>query len=183
LFSTVAGLTLGGLLAQTAPVNKTAPKKASAPKAAAKKTAPAPKTAASLKKPAAAPKKPAAAPVKKPVAGKAGGAAAKKGATAHGKAPVKRGFVPRQTVPTADRYKEIQGALAAKGYLKSEPNGVWGAESVDAMKRFQADQKQDPTGKLTAVSLIGLGLGPKTASPEGLKPGVTEPPAVTTPPL
>ena len=31
------------------------------------------------------------------------------------------------------------------------------------MKRFQADQKQDPSGKLTAASLIGLGLGPQTA--------------------
>jgi hypothetical protein len=70
---------------------------------------------------------------------------------------------PRQQVPTPDRYKEIQGALVARGYLKSEANGVWDAQSVDAMKRFQADQKQDATGKLTAASLIGLGLGPSTA--------------------
>jgi hypothetical protein len=31
------------------------------------------------------------------------------------------------------------------------------------MKRYQTDSKQDPTGKLTAAALIGLGLGPSTA--------------------
>jgi hypothetical protein len=70
---------------------------------------------------------------------------------------------PRQSAPSPDRYKEIQDALASKGYLKSDSNGVWDAQSVDAMKRYQTDQKQEPTGKLTAASLIGLGLGPKTA--------------------
>jgi putative peptidoglycan binding protein len=69
-----------------------------------------------------------------------------------------------QAAPTPERYREIQSALAEKGYLKSEPNGVWDADSVDAMKRYQADQKQDPSGKITAASIIGLGLGPSTAS-------------------
>jgi hypothetical protein len=41
---------------------------------------------------------------------------------------------------------------------------VWDSESADAMKRYQTDEKQDPSGKITAASLIGLGLGPKTAS-------------------
>jgi hypothetical protein len=31
------------------------------------------------------------------------------------------------------------------------------------MKRYQADQKLDPSGRLTAASLIGLGLGPQPA--------------------
>src|SRR5271155_389135 len=31
----------------------------------------------------------------------------------------------RQMEPTPERYKEIQQALSDKGYLKSEPNGVW----------------------------------------------------------
>ncbi len=66
----------------------------------------------------------------------------------------------RQMAPTPDRYREIQGALASKGYLKSAPTGSWDAESQDALRRFQADQKFDQTGKLDSRSLISLGLGP-----------------------
>lgn len=72
--------------------------------------------------------------------------------------------VPRRSVqltPGAGRYKEIQQALAAKGYLKSEPTGVWDDQSIQALRQFQTDQKLDPTGKINAPSLIGLGLGPK----------------------
>lgn len=117
-----------------------------------------------------APKKTVA---KKPVAGKTASAPARKSnvvsgrttRSTRGKTPVRRSsFQPRQSAPTPDRLREIQSALAAKGYLKSEPSGVWDADSVDAMRRYQADQKEDPTGKITAASLIGLGLGPKTAS-------------------
>ena len=70
-------------------------------------------------------------------------------------------FRPRQSGPTPERYREIQQALVDKGYLKSEPNGVWDAQSTDALRQFQTDQKLTPTGKITAASLIGLGLGPK----------------------
>jgi len=69
----------------------------------------------------------------------------------------------RQMQPTPDRYKEIQQALVDKGYLKSEPNGVWDAQSTDALLRFQTDKKLSPTGKLSSASLIALGLGPKAA--------------------
>jgi hypothetical protein len=67
----------------------------------------------------------------------------------------------RQMAPTPERYKEIQQALADKGYLTSEPNGVWDAQSSDALLRFQTDKKLSPTGKLSSASLISLGLGPK----------------------
>lgn len=66
-----------------------------------------------------------------------------------------------QVAPTADRYKEIQQALVSKGYLHSEPNGEWGADSTEALKRFQADQNLTPDGKLNSLSLIAMGLGPK----------------------
>ena len=36
-----------------------------------------------------------------------------------------------------------------------------GDDSVDALKRFQTDQKLDDDGHLSALTLIGLGLGPK----------------------
>lgn len=66
-----------------------------------------------------------------------------------------------QREPTADRYREIQQVLIDKGYLQGTATGNWGADSVDALKRFQQDQKLDPTGKLDSLSLISLGLGPK----------------------
>ncbi len=68
---------------------------------------------------------------------------------------------PLQQQPTADRYKEIQQALADKGYFRGPADGVWSADSVDALKRFQKDQNLDPDGKIGALSLIALGLGPK----------------------
>jgi peptidoglycan hydrolase-like protein with peptidoglycan-binding domain len=70
----------------------------------------------------------------------------------------------RQTVPTPDRYRDIQQALVTKGYLKSEPNGVWDTQSADALRQFQTDQKLSPTGKISSATLIGLGLGPKTSA-------------------
>lgn len=66
--------------------------------------------------------------------------------------------------PSKDRYQQIQQALAGKGYFTGEANGQWGPDSVDALKRFQADQNLTPDGKLTSLSLIALGLGPKRLS-------------------
>jgi len=79
----------------------------------------------------------------------------------------------RQAAPTPERYKEIQNALAAKGYLSpGDANGTWGASSVDALKKFQSDQNLESTGKINSLSLIALGLGPKheAAPPAGAKP-------------
>jgi len=66
-----------------------------------------------------------------------------------------------QAAPTPERYKEIQQALASKGYFKGEVNGEWGSDSVGALRHFQSDQKLEPDGKLGSLSLIALGLGPK----------------------
>ncbi len=71
--------------------------------------------------------------------------------------------------PSVERYKEIQQALADKGYFKNEPDGTWGPASVDALKHFQHDQKLAEDGKIGSLSLIALGLGPKrepVAAPE-----------------
>ena len=83
----------------------------------------------------------------------------------------------RQLAPTPQRYKEIQDALAAKGYLNPEDaSGAWNQASVDALKKFQAGQNLDSTGKINSLSLIALGLGPRreTAAP---KPPADGPPA------
>lgn len=69
-----------------------------------------------------------------------------------------------QQAPTPERYKEIQQALVSKGYLHGEPTGQWDADSADALKRFQTDQNLTPDGKLSSLSLIALGLGPKRLS-------------------
>ncbi len=66
-----------------------------------------------------------------------------------------------QLHPDPDRYQDIQKALADRGYFKGEVNGTWGDDSVDALRRFQADQKLDNDGKINALTLSGLGLGPK----------------------
>jgi hypothetical protein len=87
-----------------------------------------------------------------------------KTASARGKkAPVRRGvnWRNRQMAPTADRYREIQGALAAKGFLQpQDATGTWNQASTDALKKFQADQNLESSGKINSLSLIALGLGP-----------------------
>jgi peptidoglycan hydrolase-like protein with peptidoglycan-binding domain len=86
-------------------------------------------------------------------------AAAKHPATSKSKkAPV---VARRPQQPSQERYKEIQQALAGKGYFNNEPDGNWGPASVDALKHFQHDQKLLEDGKIGSLSLIALGLGPK----------------------
>ena len=84
-----------------------------------------------------------------------------------------------QLHPDAERYKQIQQALADKGYFKGEVNGQWNDDSIGALKRFQGDQKIDDDGKINARTLIGLGLGPKhdgSSVAAVNSPGVPEPP-------
>jgi peptidoglycan hydrolase-like protein with peptidoglycan-binding domain len=79
-------------------------------------------------------------------------------------APVKNAVTwrNRQLAPSQDRYREIQQALAAKGYLPAEQaTGTWDQNSMDALKRFQIEQNLEPSGKVNSLSLIALGLGPK----------------------
>lgn len=89
----------------------------------------------------------------------------------------------RQMAPTPERYRDIQQALVDKGYLKSEPNGVWDAQSGDALRQFQTDQKLSPTGKISSASLIALGLGPKTSAPSAPEASPPPPPPVSTTPV
>ena len=96
------------------------------------------------------------------------------------KAPVKHATTwrNRQIAPTPERYREIQAALVAKGYLKSEDaGGPWNQTSVDALKMFQTEQNLESTGKINSLSLIALGLGPRReATPPVEKPPGEKPP-------
>jgi peptidoglycan hydrolase-like protein with peptidoglycan-binding domain len=67
-----------------------------------------------------------------------------------------------QRLPEPDRIKEIQSALASRGYDVS-PTGVWDSRSIAAVKQFQeANNINNFTGKgkLDSLTLIALGLGP-----------------------
>jgi hypothetical protein len=144
----------------------------------------------------AAPKKPSTAPTKKTTKSKTarkssrlGKTATKKGSSS--KASAKRGkgsrsksaqtWRSRQLAPTPDRYKEIQSALAQRGYLKKDPSGVWDADSADAMRRFQQDQSLEATGKLNSLSLMALGLGAKHGDAPAAAPARTAPLAPVSP--
>jgi hypothetical protein len=82
-----------------------------------------------------------------------------------------------QREPAPERYKEIQQSLADKGYFAGPVNGTWGADSVEALKRFQRDENIGDDGKLGSLSLIALGLGPKRGAekPENSETGPTPP--------
>lgn len=81
-----------------------------------------------------------------------------------------------QAAPSPERYKEIQEALVTKGYLSwDQATGQWNDASVDALKRFQADQKIDSKGRINSLSLIALGLGPKHDSLQNSSGGVPVP--------
>lgn len=80
-----------------------------------------------------------------------------------------------QKAPTKERYQEIQQALIHYGYFSGPSTGEWGADSVEALTRFQRDQQLEPTGKINSLSLIALGLGPKRSA----GPRSNSPPAPT----
>ncbi len=65
-----------------------------------------------------------------------------------------------QQAPSQERYTEIEQALQLRGYLE-DADGKWDKDSVEALKRFQRDQSLKDDGKIGALSLIALGLGPK----------------------
>jgi len=114
------------------------------------------KSSSAKKKPSSA-KKPAASAKKKSAPSKKGAAASKKSRSKKRPPSWRTG----QQTPTRERYQEIQQALVDKRYLQGPATGVWGPESVEALKKFQADQNLEPSGKLDSLSLITLGLGPR----------------------
>ncbi len=135
-------LMLGAGMAVGQTTTKTAPKSPSSPS----------KTTASQKKPATSQKKSAGSQKKSTASPKST------------KKTTKKRVVSRRRVqaqPTLERYQQIQQALVDRGYLQGPATGAWGPESVAALQRFQSDQKLDATGKIDALSLIRLGLGPK----------------------
>lgn len=95
-----------------------------------------------------------------PTAQSASAAARKKKAAAKSKKKTK---VKGQTVPTADRIREIQAALQKDGSYEGEPNGKWDDATTEALRKYQDKNGITPTGKIDAISLNKLGLGSETA--------------------
>ena len=76
----------------------------------------------------------------------------------------KRPSRPRpQRAPTAERIREIQTALASRGFGTGEPTGKLDAATLEALKRFQESKGFPATGKLDARTLQALGLGSEVA--------------------
>lgn len=73
--------------------------------------------------------------------------------------------VPRKpsapVAPASNRLREVQLALIERGYLSGDASGAWNAQCVEALKKFEADQKVRVDGKIDSKVLIALGLGPK----------------------
>jgi peptidoglycan hydrolase-like protein with peptidoglycan-binding domain len=132
----------------------------------------------------------AAARTSKPVAKKTSHAVSARKTRGRGKASARLRTPPPpsyQLHPDPERYQQIQQALADRGYFKGEANGTWGDDSVDALRKFQADQKLPDDGRISALSLTALGLGPRhdgsTASTVPLQPPTPESlPTVVSPP-
>ncbi len=66
-----------------------------------------------------------------------------------------------QMRPSRERVHQIQQALLDAGFNPGPVDGLWGSNSADAMLDFQEAHDLDPTGRIDALSLIQLGLGPK----------------------
>lgn len=83
--------------------------------------------------------------------------------------------------PSAERLTEIQAALVREGFLQGDPNGKWDDASMAAMKRFQVEHSLPATGKINALSLIALGLGPQRGPAPGTDSVLQSPPAEPAP--
>ena len=78
-----------------------------------------------------------------------------------------------QQKPAPERIAEIKRALAQRGYLQGQTDGAFDDHTADALRRFQQDQNLRADGKLNALSLIALGLGPRRMSaPPATRPAL-----------
>lgn len=62
---------------------------------------------------------------------------------------------------TQEDYRAIQNALNAAGYNAGLADGVWGAGSKEALRRFQEANDLTPTGAPTRETLTAMGVSPE----------------------
>ena len=58
----------------------------------------------------------------------------------------------------SDAVKEVQRALNNAGFDAGPVDGVWGAKTVEALRRFQTNSSLDATGRLDCATVAKLGL-------------------------
>lgn len=68
-----------------------------------------------------------------------------------------------QQAASPDMMRDVQRSLGAKGYNAGTPDGVYGASTEQALRKFQRDQKLNATGQLDTQTLAALGLTGGTA--------------------
>jgi hypothetical protein len=65
----------------------------------------------------------------------------------------------RQPEPLASGYViEVQQELAAQGYYKGDIDGLWGTETMDAVREYQEARGLPVTGRLSAADLQRMGI-------------------------
>jgi peptidoglycan hydrolase-like protein with peptidoglycan-binding domain len=85
------------------------------------------------------------------------------------------GTTPAQTQPSAgpgagaidlspDQIRQLQQALNENGFNAGEVDGVFGARTREALKRFQTQAGLPPTGELDAQTLTAVGHGDKVGA-------------------
>jgi hypothetical protein len=65
--------------------------------------------------------------------------------------------VPR-TITDSAFVRSVQQALMDRGYNAGAPDGVWGPNTEDALRRFQSNQGLRATGLLDAQTVAALGV-------------------------
>ena len=71
-----------------------------------------------------------------------------------------------QTRPSRERFQQSQKALIEAGFDPGPADGAWGPNSENALYDFQEARGLEPTGRIDALSLIELGLGPNHETPD-----------------
>ena len=149
----------------------------------------------SLAAPAVSTKKGAApkAPAKTGVTTQTKARTAKGTAKGSAKRPVGRRTVRRrgsynpwvgQQRPAPERVQEIERALVEKGFMTAEPDVNWDQATTDAVKRFQQSENLPADGRLSALTLIAMGMAKPTtatAAPASLAVPTPTPPLVAPP--
>ncbi len=79
--------------------------------------------------------------------------------------PVYQGRVVSETAPRRTSRgssglvaRDVQAALATRGYYQGPRDGVFGAGSQDALRRYQTENGVTPTGTINSDTLKALGL-------------------------
>jgi peptidoglycan hydrolase-like protein with peptidoglycan-binding domain len=76
---------------------------------------------------------------------------------AFAQAPAPLAYV--QAVPPAG-VQTVQNSLRRAGNYTGAVDGVWGADSISALQRFQANHQLQVTGQLNQATLAALGIDP-----------------------